>query len=55
VVTQQKTQSPPASPARKVNAETWANICDEEAQEEYMNSSVNIMMEVDSDEANGNQ
>jgi hypothetical protein len=55
VVTQRKTQSPPASPARKVNAETWANMCDEEAQEEYMNSSVNILMEVDSDEANGNQ
>jgi hypothetical protein len=33
VVTQRKTQSPPASPARKVNAETWANMCDEEAQE----------------------
>jgi hypothetical protein len=28
VVTQRKTQSPPASPARKVNAETWANMCD---------------------------
>jgi hypothetical protein len=27
-VTQQKTNSPPASPARKVNAETWANMCD---------------------------
>jgi hypothetical protein len=36
VVTQRKTQSPPASPASKVNAETWANMCDEEAQEEYM-------------------
>jgi hypothetical protein len=33
VVTQRKTQSPPASPARKVNAEMWANMCDEEAQE----------------------
>jgi hypothetical protein len=55
VVTQRKTQSPPASPARKVNAETWANMCDEEAQEEYMHSSVNIMMEVDSAEADGNQ
>jgi hypothetical protein len=33
VVTQRKTHSPPASPSRKVNAETWANICDEEAQE----------------------
>jgi hypothetical protein len=33
VVTQRKTQTPPASPARKVNAETWANMCDEEAQE----------------------
>jgi hypothetical protein len=34
VVTQRKTQSPPASPSRKVNAETWANMVDEEAQEE---------------------
>jgi hypothetical protein len=34
VVTQRKTQSPPASPSRKVNAETWENMCDEEAQEE---------------------
>jgi hypothetical protein len=51
VVTQRKTQSPPESPARKVNAETWANMCDEEAQEEYMHSSVNILMEVDSAEA----
>jgi hypothetical protein len=55
VVTQRKTQSPPASPVRKVNAETWANMCDEEAQEEYMHSSVNILMEVDSVEADGNQ
>jgi hypothetical protein len=55
VVTQRKTQSPPASPARKFNAETWANMCDEEAQEDYMHSSVNILMEVDSAEANGNQ
>jgi hypothetical protein len=54
VVTQRKTQSPPASPSRKVNAETWANICDEEAQEEYMHSSVNIPMEVDSADAEGN-
>jgi hypothetical protein len=55
VVTQRKTQSPPASPARKVNAETWENMCDEEAQEEYMHSSVNILMEIDSAEADGNQ
>jgi hypothetical protein len=55
VVTQRKTQTPPASPARKVNAETWANMCDEEAQEEYKHSSVNILMEVDSAEADGNQ
>jgi hypothetical protein len=55
VVTQRKTQSPPASPAAKVNAETWANMCDEEAQEEYMHSSVNILMELDSAEADGNQ
>jgi hypothetical protein len=55
VVTQRKTQSPPASPARKVNAETWSNMCDEEAQEEYMHISVNILMEVDSAEADGNQ
>jgi hypothetical protein len=47
VVTQRKTQSPPASPARKVNAETWENMCDEDVQEEYMKTSVNIMMEVD--------
>jgi hypothetical protein len=55
MVTQRKTQSPPASPARKVNAEKWAKMCDEEAQEEYMHSSVNILMEVDSAEADGNQ
>jgi hypothetical protein len=55
VVTQQKTQTPPASPARKVNAETWANMCDEEAQEEFMHSSVNILMEVGSAEADGNK
>jgi hypothetical protein len=55
VVTQSKTQSPPASQARKVNAETWANMCDEEAQEEYMHRSVNILMEVDSAEADRNQ
>jgi hypothetical protein len=47
-VTQSKTQSPPASPLRKANAEIWANMCDEEAQEENMHSSVNILMEVDS-------
>jgi hypothetical protein len=55
VVTQRKTQSPPAPPTRKVNAETWANMCDKEAQEEYMHSSVNILMEVDSAEADSNQ
>jgi hypothetical protein len=55
VVTQRKNHSPPASPARKVNAETWANMCDEEAQEDYMHHSINILMEVDSDEAEGNQ
>jgi hypothetical protein len=54
VVTQRKNQSPPASPVRKVNAEIWANMCDEESQEEYMHSSVNILMEVDSAEADGN-
>jgi hypothetical protein len=54
-VTQRKTHSPPASPARKVNAETWANMCDEDVQEEYMQTSVNILMEVDSTEADGNQ
>jgi hypothetical protein len=47
VVTHRKTHTPPASPARKVNAETWANMCDEDAQEEFMQSSVNVMMEVD--------
>jgi hypothetical protein len=30
-------------------------MCDEEAQEEYMHISVNILMEVDSAEADGNQ
>jgi hypothetical protein len=55
VVTQRKTPSPPASPSRKANAEIWANMCDEEAQEENMYSSVNILMEVDSAEAKGNQ
>jgi hypothetical protein len=55
VVTQRKTQSPPVSPSKKVNAETWANMCDEEAQEEYMHSSVNILMEVDSADADGSQ
>jgi hypothetical protein len=55
VVTQRKTRSPPASTSRKVNAETWANVYDEEAQEENMYSSVNILMEVDSAEAEGNQ
>jgi hypothetical protein len=54
VLTQRKTQTPLA-PVRKVSAETWANMCDEEAQEEYMHSSVNILMEVDSAEADGNQ
>jgi hypothetical protein len=49
------TQSPPASPARKVNEETWANMCDEEPQEEYMHSSVNILMDVYSADADGNQ
>jgi hypothetical protein len=55
VVTQRKTQSPPASLAMKVNAETWADMCDKESQEEYMHISVNILMEVDSPEADGNQ
>jgi hypothetical protein len=55
VVTQRETQSPPASPSRKANAETWVNMCDEEAQDEYMHSSVNILMEVDSAEAEGDQ
>jgi hypothetical protein len=44
VVTQRKTQSPPASPSRKYNAETWANMCDEEDQEDNMYSSVNIII-----------
>jgi hypothetical protein len=30
-------------------------MCDEEAQEEYMHNSVNILMEVDSAEDDGNQ
>jgi hypothetical protein len=55
LITQRKTQPPPASPARKVNAETRANMCDEDVQEEYMQASVNILMEVDSAEADGNQ
>jgi hypothetical protein len=55
VVTQRKTQSLLASPERKVNAEKWANMCDEEAQEEYMHSNVNILMEVYSAEADSNQ
>jgi hypothetical protein len=55
VVTQRKTQSLPASPTRKVNAEMWVNMCDEEAQEEYMHRSVNILMEVDLAEADRNQ
>jgi hypothetical protein len=55
VVTQRKYPSPPATPPRKANAETWANMCDEEAKEENMSSSVNILMEVDSAEAKGNR
>jgi hypothetical protein len=55
VVTQRKYPSPPASPPRKANAEMWANMCDEEYQEENMFISVNILMEVDSAEAKGNQ
>jgi hypothetical protein len=55
VVTQPKTQSPPASPVRKVNAETWANMCDEDVQEAYMQNIVNILMEVDLAESDGNQ
>jgi hypothetical protein len=55
VVTQRKTQTPPASLARKVNVETWANMCGEDAQEEYIQNIVNILMEVDLAEANGNQ
>jgi hypothetical protein len=30
-------------------------MCDEDIQEEYMQTSVNILMEVDSAEADGNQ
>jgi hypothetical protein len=30
-------------------------MCDEEAQEEYMHSSANFLMEVDSAEADSNQ
>jgi hypothetical protein len=30
-------------------------MCDEDAQEEYMQTSVNTLMEVDSAEADGNQ
>jgi hypothetical protein len=30
-------------------------MCDEDIQEEYMQASVNILMEVDSAEAEGNQ
>jgi hypothetical protein len=55
VVTQRKTQTPPVSPESKVNAETWANMCDKDVQEEYMQTSVNILMEVDSAEADSNQ
>jgi hypothetical protein len=55
VVTQRKTHYSLAPPERKVNAETWENMYDEEAQEEYMHSSVNILMEADSAEADGNQ
>jgi hypothetical protein len=54
VVTQRKSPSPPTSPPRKVNAETWANMCDEEDQEKNMSSSVDILMEFDSAEAEGN-
>jgi hypothetical protein len=55
VVTQRKSQSPPASPKRKADGETWAKMCDEEAQEDNLFSSVNILMEVDSAEDEGNQ
>jgi hypothetical protein len=55
VVTQRESQSRPASPPRKDNAEAWANMYDEEAQEDNMSSSVNILMEVDSAEDEGNQ
>jgi hypothetical protein len=44
-VTQRKYPSPPTTPSRKANAETWANMCDEEAQEQNMSSSVDILME----------
>jgi hypothetical protein len=30
-------------------------MCDEDVQEEYMQTSLNILMEVDSAEADGNQ
>jgi hypothetical protein len=30
-------------------------MCDEDVQDEYMQTSVNILMEVDSAEADGNQ
>jgi septal ring factor EnvC (AmiA/AmiB activator) len=33
VAIQRKSPSPPPSPSRKSNAETWANMCDEEDQE----------------------
>jgi hypothetical protein len=33
----------------------WANMCDEEAQEEKISSSVDILIEFDSAEAEGNQ
>jgi hypothetical protein len=55
LVTQRKSLSPPASPPLKANSETWASMCDEEAQEENMSTCVNIIMEVDSAEAEGNQ
>jgi hypothetical protein len=55
VATQRKYQSPPASPPLKANEETWADMCDEEAQEENLSSSVNILIEVDSAEDEGNQ
>jgi hypothetical protein len=55
VVTQWKPHTPPKSPARKTNVEAWANMCDEEAQEEYIHRRVNILMEVDLAEADGNQ
>jgi hypothetical protein len=55
VVTQRKSPSPPASPPREANAETLANLCDEEAQEENVSSSVNILIEVDLAETDGNR